>query len=192
MSAHNFRDLTGRRFTRRIVLEFKGIKTFGSLRSKQSTWLSRCDCGTEAVVTAGNLRSGRSCGCLSREISGRSRRLAPGQSGRNALLSSYRYSASERNLEWSLSDDEFDRITKEDCFYCGVEPTQKSVSTKSNATTLEHRTYLYNGIDRVDNSRGYEPGNVVPCCRVCNRAKDIRTRDEFLAWIKRVAEHNVL
>jgi 5-methylcytosine-specific restriction endonuclease McrA len=27
------------------------------------------------------------------------------------------------------------------------------------------------GLDRVDNSRGYAPDNVVPCCQECNRIK---------------------
>jgi hypothetical protein len=192
MRAYNFKDLTGQRFNRRVVLKFVGIKTFGSPRAKQSIWLTRCDCGTEAEVTAGSLRGGKSCGCLSREISGRSRRLAPGRSGRNSLLLSYKDSAAKRNFEWKLSDDEFDLITKQNCFYCGVPPSQKSISTKSHSTTLEHRTYIYSGIDRVDNSRGYESDNVVSCCKICNRAKDIMTQEDFIAWAKRVVKHNEL
>jgi hypothetical protein len=46
--------------------------------------------------------------------------------------------------------------------------------------------YVYNGIDRLDSSRGYEMGNVVPCCKQCNWAKNDIPYDEFLDWIKRV------
>lgn len=45
-----------------------------------------------------------------------------------------------------------------------------------------------NGIDRVDNTRGYEKGNVVPCCGTCNLLKGARTVDEFLAQIFAIAE----
>lgn len=51
--------------------------------------------------------------------------------------------------------------------------------------------FVFTGIDRVDNTRGYDPDNVVPCCRVCNRAKDVRTKDEFLSWAKRVVDHSI-
>src|SRR5690349_23930597 len=39
----------------------------------------------------------------------------------------------------------------------------------------------------VDSDRGYELGNVVPCCGVCNRAKGTMSQDMFFGWIRRVA-----
>ena len=55
------RDLTGRRFTRWLVLSrFKG---------SCERWVCRCDCGNEGVVSSTNLRKrrSRSCGCHHRE-----------------------------------------------------------------------------------------------------------------------------
>jgi len=46
--------------------------------------------------------------------------------------------------------------------------------------------YVYSGIDRLDSSKGYEPGNVVPCCKQCNWAKNDIAYDKFLEWIERV------
>jgi hypothetical protein len=46
--------------------------------------------------------------------------------------------------------------------------------------------YKYNGLDRVDNNRGYEKDNIVPCCETCNKAKLQMSLGEFLNWIKRV------
>lgn len=187
MRAHNFRDLSGLRFGRRVVLKFVEVRQFGSPRARQSFWLTRCDCGTEAAVSAGSLRSGQSCGCLSREISGMSRRLPNGGAARNANIAKYVHSAKKRNLSWNISSDQFDVLTSQNCFYCGVEPRQVC-RTSRNSKQIQQ--VIYNGIDRVDNYRGYEPDNVVSCCKVCNRAKDVMSNDEFLSWAQRVVKHS--
>ena len=31
--------------------------------------------------------------------------------------------------------------------------------------------FLRNGIDRIDNNKGYTKENCVPCCDICNRIK---------------------
>lgn len=48
---------------------------------------------------------------------------------------------------------------------------------------------LYNGIDRVDSSLGYTVDNVVPCCKLCNQAKNNLSKQEFVDWVKRVYDH---
>lgn len=56
-------DLTGRRFGRLTVIER------GENRNGRTCWLCRCDCGTEKLVPAHELKAGRSksCGCLRRQ-----------------------------------------------------------------------------------------------------------------------------
>jgi len=49
----------------------------------------------------------------------------------------------------------------------------------------------YNGIDRVDNSRGYESGNVVSCCGVCNMLKHVLSKEEFLARIEKIYKNSI-
>lgn len=187
MRAHNFKDLTGQRFNRRVVLKFTRIKTFSSPRAKQSYWLTRCDCGTEAEVSAGALRLGKSCGCLSREISGISRRLPNSGAARNSNLLKYKKSAEKRGINWLLSNEQFDLLTSGYCYYCGVEPKQIHTASR-NCKQIQQ--IIYNGIDRIDNSRGYEPDNVVSCCKICNRAKDVMSKENFLIWVKRVANYS--
>ena len=50
--------------------------------------------------------------------------------------------------------------------------------------------FIYNGIDRLDPTRGYIAKNVVPCCKTCNVAKLRMSREEFLNWVWRVAAHH--
>lgn len=57
----------GNRYGRLVVVSRHGSVPSGS------TWLCRCDCGTEKIVAANNLSSGhvQSCGCLSKESIGK-------------------------------------------------------------------------------------------------------------------------
>ena len=64
-------------------------------------------------------------------------------------------------------------------------------STRKESRRRGNGDYTYNGIDRVDNTRGYTLDNVVPCCFKCNRAKDTMTKEEFLEWVGRVATHSL-
>ena len=45
------------------------------------------------------------------------------------------------------------------------------------------------GIDRVDSSKGYHIGNVVPCCGTCNYMKSSLPREVFLNQCKKIASH---
>lgn len=59
-----FEDLTGRKFGRLTVISRIGTNNLG-----KATWLCKCDCGKETVVTTGELKSGntKSCGCYNKE-----------------------------------------------------------------------------------------------------------------------------
>lgn len=58
------KDLTGRKFGKLTVVEFKG-----SNNKTGALWLCKCECGNEKIITSRNLLSGvtKSCGCLSKE-----------------------------------------------------------------------------------------------------------------------------
>lgn len=185
------RDLTGQRFGRLTVIQFVKIQ------NRKAWFLCKCDCGNE-VTTAGVYLTGkksrtRSCGCLLKEAEinngrtvGRNNLLGyiktikkpAGESSRNHLFYLYKYKADKRNIEFKLSIEEFAKLTKGNCYYCGAEPSQ----IKEQKSTA----YIYNGIDRVDNTKGYVLDNCVPCCKMCNYAKSNMTMEEFLIWINRV------
>ena len=114
----------------------------------------------------------KSCGCL--------RKIASGEANFNKLYNTYKKSVSAKKLGFSLSKDEFIKITSEICFYCKTEPKQKVNRRFSNGT------YIYNGIDRKDNSKGYTPKNAIPCCFICNRAKSEMSYKDFIKWIQAI------
>lgn len=154
-------DLTGHRFGKVAVLRREG-----------KNWLCKCDCGKEFLRNSQKIHTERlkSCGCI--------RNLPEGIPSRNRLFASMKYGAQKRNYEWRLTMEQFSLVTKEDCFYCGSPPKVTSV-------TRDDSGYLYNGIDRVDNSIGYIAENIVPCCKFCNIAKNNNSIGDFRDWVIR-------
>lgn len=84
-------------------------------------------------------------------------------------LCMYKYKAKERNLEWCLEDEEASKLFIDSCFYCGciADP--------------------WNGIDRIDNNKGYITENCVTCCKHCNVAKNTQSQEEFILQANRIA-----
>lgn len=146
-------------------------------------WNCICSCGKETIVRGSSLRRGktRSCGCLRDDITRESKRLPSGESGRNRAVANTIANAKRRGLEWGLTDDQVFDIMGRDCFYCGTHPMQVSKGRNGN--------FIYNGLDRVDNSIGYIIDNVVACCGKCNTGKMAMTKSEFISWIIKVHEN---
>lgn len=92
----------------------------------------------------------------------------------------YRRGARVRNLSFELTIDDFKKIVIQNCFYCGEIPR----SAKRNFQTF---WVPMNGIDRVDNNRGYRLDNVVPCCTICNTLKKTMSMTDFLNHIAKIS-----
>jgi len=82
----------------------------------------------------------------------------------------YEKGAKKRGILFDLTEEQFLKLWQQPCFYCGAD-------------------IMTIGVDRVDNSRGYETDNIVPCCAMCNFIKGSRSFDEYLEHCLRVAAH---
>jgi hypothetical protein len=146
----------------------------------------RCKCGKEKVVCVNNVRSGTSSSCGLSPCRGKEREKDH-EVGYKAILYVYKKHAKDRGFTFNLDYDYFKELTKGNCHYCGIEPIQ--VYQLKNPKTGKIRSGIpvkYNGIDRIDSSKGYFNDNVVTCCKICNRAKSNSPLDEFKEWIKRI------
>lgn len=106
----------------------------------------------------------------------------PEKSLPRALLWYYKRNAKNRDIEFLLSQEEFKSLIFDCCHYCTAIDSML-VFTKYGAA------YKHNGVDRVDNTKGYTVENCVSCCKRCNMAKNNMTLEEFKEWIVRVSEH---
>jgi len=174
-------NLIGQKFGRLMVIK----RAYPNAKDRNVRWLCKCECGEEKIVTGGHLRGGsvKSCGCLKREkaaINGRKSRLSPGLAHMRKIISDYKSRAKKRGFGYELTEKQFKEITQKDCYYCGIKPSNIAKDDK------HYGDYIYNGLDRIDNNKGYIMGNIVPCCNICNQAKKDYTIQEFKDWIKRV------
>jgi len=169
-------DLTGKRFGKLTVIK----KADQITKNRKVIWECRCDCGNTKFVEGALLKTlhTKSCGCLQKE----SISLEYGVAAFNHVYSSYKKRAREKKFDFYLSEDEFRDIILKPCVYCG---SLLDSECKGNG----NGSFIYTGIDRVDSSKGYVKDNIVPCCKICNRAKNKLQKDEFISWIKRIANH---
>lgn len=176
-------DLIGRRFNRFTVVGYVPYKG----------WLCRCDCGNEKIHKAATLRrqNSKSCGCLNKELArihcaeiAIARRTYVNSNQRGIYLR-YKANARNRNIHFDISDVDFYILCAKGCYYCGILNGNRSFCSRYSSAQ-----YTYNGLDRVDSSRGYMLDNVVPCCSVCNYAKKSMTQTDFYKWIARVSTYS--
>lgn len=160
----NRKDLTGQRFGDLLVLG----------RSQPGRWDWSCVCGKLGSSFASVFNKGvKSCGC---------KKTKP-EAAFNDVWNDYQGSARTRGHSFELTKDQFREITSSNCHYCNSVP-----STISNRAVS---VYIYNGIDRKDNSVGYVFSNCLPCCPRCNRAKHKLGYGEFLELVSRIHAHVV-
>ena len=107
----------------------------------------------------------------------------PNPGERNALRRIKSDAAAARR-EFTISLEWFIKACHEPCHYCGrVDQNTLSVRSTSKTTKWIVKDFKYNGLDRVDNSLGYTEQNCVPCCAVCNRAKNSMSYNEYMEYI---------
>ena len=187
-------DFMGQRFHRLLVIGYMPPDEAATVlpdRPRCGYWLCRCDCGTEKYIASVNMKATKSCGCLNSEQA----RLNAAKGGEavkikdrvefllTRVIKGYKVNAKTRGFSWNLSRDKVRELILADCEYCGSGPTNTWRTTNRQGETEELH---YNGIDRIDSARGYEDGNVVPCCKLCNTGKMNLTLPEFQDWIRRV------
>jgi hypothetical protein len=185
-----FLNLTGKKYGRWTV---DHREVFNS--TSGTLWVCQCDCGTTRGVSTSSLRSGlsKSCGCLHREIVRRGR-IHPTDMALSRLHQHLKHSAKQRGFCWSLTYADVAFFCSQNCMYCGLKPFQKfrnRYMVDRKVTYLHVPDFVYNGLDRVDNSLGYIQDNCVPCCGICNNMKGTMTREEFVVCVRRIADASI-
>ena len=107
----------------------------------------------------------------------------------SGLFQSFATTRRSRNLCWELTRDQaVSQWPNECCHYCNAAPSQSRSGSKSRPQDA----VKFNSLDRLDSALGYTIDNVVPCCKICNFAKNTMSVEEFRAWLSRVYGHFVL
>lgn len=182
--AKKSRNLIGKRFGKLLVLKSELRLETGN--RNRTFYYCRCNCGNERWYRNSSISSGtKSCGCLNRELLSNANKLKVLPNFRaiktNLYLQYKRKGRRARELEFNLTREEFEELIEDNCYYCGIKPNTKAEKNK--------QTFFWNGIDRLDSSKGYTKNNCVTCCKDCNKAKCEMSEEDFKMFIKRVYEH---
>jgi hypothetical protein len=88
----------------------------------------------------------------------------------------YRYKsrALEKQLDFSITNEDYENIIQNDCFLCGKQSDENNT----------------NGIDRMDNNKGYVLDNINACCGECNFMKNVWEYHEFINKLVVIYEKN--
>lgn len=176
-------NLIGQKFFKLLVLE-----EVSSINNR-TAWKCLCDCGIIKIVKTDNLRDGstKSCGCWNDEQ--RSKRAE------NMYSKCIKYTPIEASARrvWKkiyneMSYEDFYILSQQNCYYCNSPPNnyQNAAGRNSSKNMKENGSFIYNGLDRIDNNLPHDIENVVPCCKWCNYAKRERSFEEFKSWIVKI------
>ena len=174
-----YKDLSGKKFGRLTVMGLHSRETRPGHTIYK--WDCKCSCGGSKVAMGSNLTNGntKSCGCLLRE-NNQCKRKDTDEVSFNNVFHGYKGRAKMRGLKFSLTQDFVRVITQLPCAYCGEPPKNLAYGRRGR------RNYIYNGIDRINNTEGYEEWNCAPCCSICNYAKGTLSKLEFDAHIDKM------
>jgi hypothetical protein len=87
----------------------------------------------------------------------------------------YKRRADLKQIEFSLTKEDYLLITANDCYICGKPNTTSHV----------------NGVDRYDNNIGYVPVNCRSCCGDCNYTKRGYSYDELFDKFNLIYQYNL-
>ena len=160
-------DLTGQTFGRWTVIQSEGVNKAGSY-----LWRCRCECGTIKIVDGAELRRGnsKSCGCLNRELA-RERLYQHGQS-RSTIYGEWSKMKGRCKGNNSYNRKHYSERGIQVCDQW-IDDFQAFNEYVSELPNYGNRGY---SLDRIDNDRGYEPGNVrwaSPITQANNRSNNI-------------------
>jgi hypothetical protein len=144
-------------------------------------WKALCSCGTTVNTRADIVIRGSSlsCGCI------RMSDKTDKDIGVGALHTQYKNRAKSSKLEFDLTIEEFGVLLSGNCYYCNDKETSTYRFRRKVGTITE---YKYNGIDRIDSSKGYTKDNCLTCCSVCNYMKLDSSIDSFMHKVKQIME----
>ena len=87
-----------------------------------------------------------------------------------------------KNLEFTITEQDFASIAINPCFYCG---TMEKIMVDGKMVERG-----FNGLDRMDQTRGYIWDNCVSACKMCNRMKKSLHIDVFLKRVEHMISFN--
>ena len=152
------KEMIGNKYNRLTVLEIVN-------KGKTPKVKVLCECGTVKIISPYDItkRKVYSCGCYHKEEMSKRQIKPNNQASKRKYFNTYKAGAKTRHIDFQLTEEQVYNISQNNCYYCNKEP-QRVINSIGG--------FIYvNGIDRVDNTKGYLFENCVSCCKDCNKIK---------------------
>jgi hypothetical protein len=191
-----YTDIIGTKIGLLTVNELVGVEKIhytSRTRMKPSTrfrysYKCFCECGNQKVVERSNLVGEKphtaSCGCLKQRTMSESKTWTGHGDISGRLWYSISVKAAERELPFNITIEQAWNLfqsQQERCALSGLPLSLKETKGKYKKRTAS--------LDRIDNTRGYEPDNVQWVHKDINWMKGRYRQDYFLELCKKVASH---
>lgn len=156
------------------------------LNSLRGFALFQCECGEQFFLRDTNTFDGWDsikCPWCKR------RAIMPPNVGERYVMKRIKSDAARAGREFDLSLEQIKTLIHSPCHYCGGR-NRNTINVKSKVKgQYLIKGFKYNGLDRKHNDVGYVIDNVVPCCVICNRAKNSMDYEAFLQWIEDMIQY---
>lgn len=177
--AYNRIELTGKRFGKLMV-----ICDTGRRKSKRPIWKCKCDCGREVEILSKYLLNGdtESCGC---KMKGNAHNRTGYKLVSGSYWAAFKSNSKRRGIPILISAkyayDLFERQDRK-CNISGL-PLVLVNSLR------DERTYQTASLDRIDNTKGYEIGNVQWVHKQVNIMRNKMPVDDFVQMCRIIVDH---
>jgi hypothetical protein len=177
------------RFNIEIGTKFSSLEIIGTAESRKigntfrKMFKVKCKCGEKFDTPGTSLRTGKIKSCSACAWAERSEVVRIKTQAETVFTKRILNRAKKKNIEVTITAEEYIRKAKENCAYCGDKAKEANGTARIGENLLE-----INGLDRVDSSHGYTESNTVSCCRICNTMKASLSKEDFLKHIEKI--HN--
>lgn len=151
----------------------------GPHSSEPTKYTIKCRCGETWIQRVDVFKKSKK-GC--KQCANKALRIGGDNHVINNKWKSLLGNAKSRNLDVSITKDDFIRLVKKNCIFCGARPSETDSYDRPEWATVA----FTNGVDRYNNNLGYTLENSVPCCKRCNAAKSDMSIGDFLSLIERI------
>jgi len=94
------------------------------------------------------------------------------------IIKGFKQVYNSRYSDGNISYEQFCYMSQQNCFYCN-----------NGLLNLFIKKIKYNGLDRIDSTKGHDLNNVVTSCKICNYSKNNLSLQEWHNRINNVKNH---
>lgn len=163
-------NIIGNKYGELTIISFEGTNKYGT-----TFWGCRCSCGKFVVFSKLYLNNKKS-----KKICSKYHNVSNLDKFLQVAMRIVKRTATVKSLNFTLTKKQFTDLIFSNCFYCGCTGTN---------IKKQYVEFPHNGIDRINNKKGYTYKNCLPCCKTCNYAKNTMKYKEFISWSKRLYEN---